>query len=101
MMTWDDLYAAFRMAGLTTSQRDFSRRILGGSAGWLSSNKARDRQPTISVLARLLTLVSDLDTQNHNALTTGQRLTADQQSHAGMIWRIKQALNDELHRRAR
>jgi len=52
-------------------------------------------------LARLLTLVSDLDTQNHNALTTGQRLTADQQSHAGMIWRIKQALNDELHRRAR
>lgn len=101
MMTWDDLYTAIRMAGLTTSQRDFSRRILGGSQGWLSSSKARHRQPTIPVLARLLTLMSDLDTQYHDAIATGQLLSSDQQAHAGMVWRIKQTLADELHQRAR
>lgn len=94
-MKWDDIYTAYRAAGLVNSQRELSR-LAGGNPSLMSCGKARRRDPGTAALVSLWAELDRLDHQHQDSIMLGQHITPDQHRTAAAIYQLKECLLAEL-----
>lgn len=83
-MILQETYDALERLGMTSSQYDFSERWIGRDRSYLSSTKAREREPSAEAMLTLATRLTREAMKMRQAYRHGEAEALDHMS--GRVW---------------